>query len=53
MRAQVHTEDVSGGKTALIVTELPYMVKKGGDEGVIAKIAELVECEDASPRSRR
>src|SRR5690348_16223766 len=43
MRAKVHTEDVRGGKTALIVTELPYMVKKGGDEGVISKIAELVE----------
>ncbi|MGN6188922.1 MAG: DNA gyrase subunit A, partial [Conexibacter sp.] len=41
MRAKVHTEDVRGGKTALIVTQLPYMVKKGGDEGVIAKIAEL------------
>src|SRR4051795_11120284 len=43
MRASVHTEDVRGGKTALIVTEMPYMVKKGGDEGVIQKIAELVE----------
>ena len=43
MRAKVHTEDVRGGKTALIVTEMPYMVKKGGDEGVIQKIAELVE----------
>jgi DNA gyrase subunit A len=43
MRAKVHTEDVRGGKTALIVTEMPYMVKKGGEEGVIQKIAELVE----------
>jgi DNA gyrase subunit A len=43
MRAKVHTEDVRGGKTALIVTEMPYMVRKGGDEGVIAKIADLVE----------
>ncbi len=42
MRARVHTEDVKGGKSALIVTELPYMVKKGGDDGVIAKIADLV-----------
>jgi DNA gyrase subunit A len=42
MRARVHTEDVKGNKSALIVTELPYMVKKGGDDGVIAKIAELV-----------
>jgi DNA gyrase subunit A len=43
MRGKVHTEDVRSGKTALIVTELPYMVKKGGDDGVIAKIADLVE----------
>src|SRR5918912_371643 len=42
MRAKVHTEPVKGGKTALIVTELPYMVKKGGEDGVIVKIAELV-----------
>src|SRR3954447_11722929 len=42
MRAKVHTEPVKGGKTALIVTELPYMVRKGGDEGVIAKLADLV-----------
>jgi DNA gyrase subunit A len=42
VRAKVHTEPVKGGKTALIVTELPYMVKKGSEEGVIAKIAALV-----------
>ena len=30
------------GKEAIIVTELPYQVKKGGDNGLIAKIAELV-----------
>ncbi len=43
MRAKVHTEELKGGKSALIVTELPYMVKKGGDDGVITKIADLVE----------
>src|SRR5579871_6275766 len=43
MRARVHTEDVRGNKTALIVTELPYLVKKGGDDGVITKIAELAD----------
>jgi DNA gyrase subunit A len=48
MRGKVHTEDVRGGKTALIVTELPYMVKKGGDDGVIAKIADLVESKTIS-----
>src|SRR5215467_10560286 len=35
-------EEPRGGKSAIIVTELPYGVKKGGDSGVIAKIAELV-----------
>jgi DNA gyrase subunit A len=32
-----------GGKNAIIVTELPYGVRKGGEGGVIEKIAELVE----------
>src|SRR4051794_30088984 len=41
-RARVHTEPLKGGKDALIVTELPYMVKKGGDSGLITKIADLV-----------
>ena len=30
------------GKEAIIVTELPYLVKKGGDSGLIRKIADLV-----------
>ena len=42
MRARAHIEELRGGKSAIIVTELPYGVKKGGDAGVIAKIAELV-----------
>src|SRR6187399_3192574 len=41
MRARAHIEELRGGKTAIIVTELPYGVKKGGDGGVIKKIAEL------------
>ena len=40
MRARAHVEELRGGKTAIIVTELPYGVKKGGDDGVIAKIAD-------------
>jgi DNA gyrase subunit A len=43
MRARAHIEELRGGKTAVIVTELPYGVRKGGDEGVIKKIAELVK----------
>jgi DNA gyrase subunit A len=42
MRARAHIEELRGGRSAIIVTELPYGVKKGGDAGVIAKIAELV-----------
>ena len=41
--ARAHIEELRGGKTAIIVTELPYGVKKGGDNGVIAKIADLVK----------
>ena len=42
MRARAHIEELRGGKSAIIVTELPFGVKKGGDTGVIAKIADLV-----------
>src|ERR671930_917106 len=42
VRARAHIEELRGGKTAIIVSELPYGVKKGGDEGVIKKIADLV-----------
>jgi DNA gyrase subunit A len=43
VRGRAHVEELRGGKNAIIVTELPYGVKKGGDEGVIAKIADLVK----------
>src|SRR4051794_22448521 len=42
MRARAHIEEMRGGKSAIVVTELPYGVKKGGDTGVITKIADLV-----------
>jgi DNA gyrase subunit A len=42
MRARAHVEELRGGKTAIIVNELPFGVKKGGDAGVIRKIADLV-----------
>jgi DNA gyrase subunit A len=42
MRARAHVEELRGGKSAVVVTELPYGVKKGGDSGVIKKIADLV-----------
>jgi DNA gyrase subunit A len=42
MRARAHVEELRGGRSAIVVTELPYGVKKGGESGVIAKIADLV-----------
>jgi len=42
MRGRAHVEELRGGRNAIIVTELPYGVKKGGDSGVIKKIADLV-----------
>ncbi len=42
MRARAHIEELRGGKNAIVISELPYGVKKGGDSGVIKKIADLV-----------
>src|SRR3954452_11804341 len=42
VQAKVGIEEIGQGKEALIVTELPFMVKKGGDGGLITKIADLV-----------
>jgi len=42
VQARAHIEPLAQGKEAIIVTELPYMVKKGGDGGLIQKIADLV-----------
>src|SRR5829696_1447843 len=41
VRARAHIEPLSQGKEAIVVTELPFMVKKGGDGGLIRKIADL------------
>ena len=42
VRARAHIEPLKGGKEAIIVTELPFQVKKGGEGGLIQKIADLV-----------
>jgi DNA gyrase subunit A len=42
LRAKAHVEPLRGGKDAIIVSELPFTVKKGGDGGLITKIADLV-----------
>src|SRR4051794_22753769 len=43
LQARAHIEPLKQGKEAIVVTELPYMVKKGGDGGLIQKIADLVK----------
>jgi DNA gyrase subunit A len=42
VRARAHVEPIRGGKDAIVISELPYMVKKGGEGGLITKIADLV-----------
>jgi DNA gyrase subunit A len=42
VRAKAHVEPIKGGKEAIIVSELPFQVKKGGEGGLITKIADLV-----------
>src|SRR5580693_371256 len=42
VQAQAHIEPIGQGKEAIIVTELPFQVRKGGDGGLIEKIADLV-----------
>jgi DNA gyrase subunit A len=42
VRAKAHIEPLTQGKEAIIVTELPFAVKKGGEAGLIPKIADLV-----------
>jgi len=43
VRGRAHIEQLRGGKSAIIITELPYGVRKGGDGGVIDKIVDLVK----------
>lgn len=40
MRAKAHFEDIKGGRTAIVVDELPYAVNKAS---LIEKVAELVQ----------
>jgi DNA gyrase subunit A len=42
VRARAHIEPIDRGKEAIVVTELPFQVRKGGDGGLIQKIADLV-----------
>ncbi|MGH2890186.1 MAG: DNA gyrase subunit A, partial [Solirubrobacteraceae bacterium] len=42
VQAKAHIEPIGQGKEAIIVTELPYQVRRDGDGGLIEKIADLV-----------
>jgi DNA gyrase subunit A len=42
VQARAHVEPLKQGKEAIVVTELPFMVKKGGPGNLIEKIADLV-----------
>jgi DNA gyrase subunit A len=42
VQAKAHVEPIGQGKEAIIVTELPYQVRKGGEGGLIMKIRDLV-----------
>ena len=43
VQGKAHIEPIGQGKEAIIVTELPYQVRKGGDGGLIVKIKDLVD----------
>src|SRR5437764_12063101 len=43
VRGRAHIEQLRGGKSAIIITELPYGVRKAGEGGVIEKIADIVK----------
>jgi DNA gyrase subunit A len=42
VQARAHIEPLKQGKEAIVVTELPFMVKKGGENGLMIKIRDLV-----------
>ncbi len=41
VQARAHIEPIGQGKEAIVVTELPYQVRRDGEGGVILKIKEL------------
>src|SRR5579862_4141496 len=42
VQGKAHIEPIGQGKEAIIVTELPFQVRKGGDGGLLVKISSLV-----------
>ncbi|MGE4425092.1 MAG: DNA gyrase subunit A [Solirubrobacteraceae bacterium] len=59
VQAKAHIEPIGQGKEAIVVTELPYMVKKGGSGGLAEKIDNLIlerklpECTKVNDESDR
>src|SRR5579875_693935 len=43
VQGKAHIEPIGQGKEAIIVTELPYQVRKNGEGGLIEKVASLVD----------
>src|SRR5262249_11229751 len=43
LRGRAHIEQLRGGKSAVIITELPYAVRQARQGGIIEKIADLVK----------
>src|SRR5438046_3608676 len=42
MRSRAHFEELRGGRSTIVITELPFGVRVGGDAGLIMRIADLV-----------
>jgi DNA gyrase subunit A len=42
VQGKAHIEPIGQGKEAIIVTELPFQVRKGGDGGLLDKLSDLV-----------
>src|ERR1035437_6324092 len=42
VQARAHVEPLKQGKEAIVVTQLPFMVRKGGEGGLMMKIRDLV-----------
>ena len=53
VRATAHFEQIRGNREAIVVTELPFMVKKGGDSGVIKQDRRPGQREEADRDLRR
>ena len=51
LQGKAHIEPIGQGKEAIIITELPFQVRRDGEGGLILKIKELVTTRRSCPRS--